>query len=154
MLELRADIRTFAEAICVKLRTLPYIQSANVVKEDDSKCAGLSTYINVVFKKPVGDRDYLHKYKEGYQIKIRLSDHYNKTLGLEDYDIDMCYKVFAEFEQDVLNLVEEHDEMLNDLWQDWQNTNVKSKLMKYINKRKAIKRNYVQNKGRKRGNYV
>ena len=151
MLELRQDIINFATDICDELKKLSCVQNAKVNERDENKkFAGLSTYIDVSFKKP-DDKDYLRKAKMCYTIKIRLSDHYDLSNGLEDYDIDMCYRMFAEFQQDIIDLVLVYNDLLEDSYSYWQQNNKITKVQKQIKQNKYTQLNKAKQKAIKRG---
>ena len=147
MRELKQDIENFCNEICSRIIKLDCVRRAYL--SEVSPNAGLSAYIVVCFQKP-NNPQYLQKYKDDYEIKIRLSDHGEDFVGTEDYGIDMVGKNVEEFYKDVEQLVIDHAAMMNNEYQKYLQTQQVSTLQRYRKKRRAIRNNIARNKGNQR----
>lgn len=148
MIELKQDINKFAQQICRTIENTPEAGIKRAYVDENSPYPGLSTYINVEFIKP-NNSEYLQKYKKSYNIKLRLSDHYDESGGIEDYDISVIGKRFKDFEQDVIQLVKSHRWLLDTEYKTWQQTHTVSNAQKYRSKVMAIRKSKARNKRKK-----
>lgn len=147
MTELKQDILEFAEDVAKEVRKIPGVR--RVYPAQSSPAAGLSTYLTIDFTKPK-DGEYLQNHKGNYSITIRLSDHYDGVGGIEDYDVDITYKKYNEFLDDIVNLVKQHINLLNANYQEWQKTHTTSNIQRYRNRRKKSKTYRALNRGERK----
>ena len=146
MNEIKMDIHNFAVDIATEVRKIEGVR--RVREPESSPQAGFSTYITVDFVKPT-DNEYLQTYKDDYSIVIRLSDHFDRVGGIEDYDIDLTYKTYDDFLQDVVNLVKQHKKLLDSNYNDWQNTHVTSDIQNYRNDQRRMRYRRARNRGQR-----
>lgn len=147
MNELKMDMLGFANDICSEINKIDGVRNSNT--DRISPYSGMSTYINVNFNKP-NDSEYLQTHKGDYSIKIRLSDHFDNSNGLEDYDIDVVGKNFYQFQQDIIDLVEQHKHFLDNLYAGWQQTHTTTDMQRYRNRQRGIKHSRARNRGNRR----
>ena len=109
--DIKTDVYNAIKELYEEILNIPKVRSVKIKKSPDM---GLSNYVEVKFDKPVNaPLDWRRRYKNLYQINIKVSDHFTFVSPSVTHRLSILHQTLTDTKQSIMNIINNQLNLIN-----------------------------------------